>query len=67
MFKRGIVTYLLSFLSRNSTELATIILRFLWKLSVFKENKDLMVNEATTILDRIQTHLANSMPVFKPY
>ena len=67
MFKRGIVAYLLSFLSRNSTELATIILRFLWKLSVFKENKDLMIEEATTILVQMQTHLANSKPVFNPY
>ncbi|KAJ1558416.1 Kinesin-associated protein 3, partial [Cladochytrium tenue] len=53
MVKRGIVQYLLVLLSRKTPELLILVLTFLKKLSIFKENKDDMTLNMNDLLSKL--------------
>lgn len=43
MHNKGLVPHLLALLERDNTELLILVVSFLKKMSIFKENKDEMV------------------------
>ncbi|RKO93016.1 kinesin-associated protein-domain-containing protein, partial [Blyttiomyces helicus] len=53
MIKRGIIKYLIIMLSRKTSELQILVVTFLKKLSVFRENKDEMVKMADELIQKI--------------
>ncbi|KAI9356221.1 kinesin-associated protein-domain-containing protein [Zopfochytrium polystomum] len=59
MVKRDIVRYLLILLDRKTPELLILVITFLKKLSIFKENKDEMVKNMSDLLPKL-AHLLPS-------
>ncbi|KAI8916105.1 kinesin-associated protein-domain-containing protein [Gorgonomyces haynaldii] len=60
MIKRDIVKYLVTMLDRHSPELHVLVITFLKKLSVFKENKDEMILHADKLLPKLNDLLGVS-------
>ena len=54
MVKRDIVKYLIEIMDRATPELVSLVLKFLKKLSVFQENKDIIVN--VLVQHSVQSH-----------
>ncbi|KAJ3186592.1 hypothetical protein HDU85_007412 [Gaertneriomyces sp. JEL0708] len=53
MVKRGVIRYLVGLLDRKTPELVILMLTFLKKLSIFKENKDEMVKNSGELLEKL--------------
>ncbi|KAJ3412303.1 Kinesin-associated protein 3 [Chytridiales sp. JEL 0842] len=53
MIKRDIVNYLLHMLDRKTPELLVLVMTFLKKLSIFKENKDELVKNMDELLNKL--------------
>ncbi|KAJ3039310.1 Kinesin-associated protein 3 [Rhizophlyctis rosea] len=53
MLKRDIIKYLVALLDRKTPELLILVVTFLKKLSVFKENKDEMIKISDTLLPKL--------------
>ncbi|KAJ3038924.1 Kinesin-associated protein 3, partial [Rhizophlyctis rosea] len=53
MLKRDIIKYLVALLDRKTPELLILVVTFLKKLSVFKENKDEMMKLSDTLLPKV--------------
>ncbi|KAJ3093007.1 Kinesin-associated protein 3 [Quaeritorhiza haematococci] len=58
MIKRDIITYLASMLDRKTPELLILIFTFLKKLSIFRENKDVLVKGLQALLTRFLLNLS---------
>lgn len=60
MIKKDIVKYLISMLDRETPELLILVITFLKKLSVFKENKDEMLTRADVLLTHLERLVAST-------
>lgn len=49
MRKKNVIGMLIKTLDRSNTDLLILVVTFLKKLSIFRENKDLMVREAESL------------------
>ncbi len=52
MIKRDIVKYLINMLDRSTPELLILVVTFLKKLSIFQENKNIMVNQSNQLIEK---------------
>jgi Kinesin-associated protein (KAP) len=60
MIKKDIVKYLITMLDRDTPELLVLVITFLRKLSVFKENKDEMLRHSEMLLRQLERLVESS-------
>ncbi|KAI9207591.1 kinesin-associated protein-domain-containing protein [Polychytrium aggregatum] len=58
MVKRGIIKYLILMLDRTTPELLILVVTFLKKMSIFRENKDEMMQNCEQLLEKLDVLLS---------